>query len=459
MTQAERRCDVLIVGGGLVGASLAAALAPCGLSLAVVEPFAPEARDADAAGDSDAAHADPPAEAGASSSPSPSPSFDERTVALTYNARQIYTGIGVWEEIAPRAQPIREIHLSDRGHFGMAHLNHADAGAGIDALGYVVPSRTLGEVLHRRMRNSNAISLICPATVDSLQCREREVVAGVTRASGATATEEPAPPPSSPAAPMRIRANLAVLADGGRSQLAGQLGIATGATDYRQSAILSIVATDREHHGRAYERFTGEGSLALLPHSEGRYAVVWSTDRSRVAARMALSDAGFIGELQRVFGDRAGSFSAPSARRCHPLQHGRARHPVARRAVLIGNAAHTVHPVAGQGFNLGLRDVATLAEVIYRGLRRQEDIGGSAVLEEYAALRRRETARVSGFTDGLIRLFDGRRKGLGLARNLALAGIEWSPAAKRFLLRRTMGMAGARSRLGAGLPLAGCERS
>ena len=168
---------------------------------------------------------------------------------------------------------------------------------------------------------------------------------------------------------------------------------------------------------------------------------------------MALPDAAFVHALQRAFGDRAGNFSRPTPRKSYPLQRSRVDNPVGRRTVIIGNAAHSVHPVAGQGFNLGLRDVAALAEIIYRAAHRQADLGSSALLEEYAASRRRETWMVGAFTDGLIELFGSRRTTVGWARNIALAGIELFPTAKRLLLRRTMGLAGKPSRLGAGLPL------
>ena len=412
--------DLIIVGGGLVGASLAVALAPSGLSLAVVEAVELDSPDS-----------------------SNQPSFDERTVALTYNARQIYTGMGVWEQIAAQhAQPIREIHISDRGRFGMTHLHHNDIGT--EALGYVVASRVLGEVLHRRMAQS--VSLFCPAMVVGMENRQQHddshnmitVTQNEKTAPGKTVT---------------LKASLVVVADGGRSGLAGQTGVETHRSAYPQSAIISVVESDRDHHGRAYERFTNEGPLALLPHSDKRYALVWTTESKQVAARMAMSDAEFIGALQRAFGDRAGNLARPSPRKCYALQRSRADHPVGKRTVIIGNAAHTVHPVAGQGFNLGLRDVAVLAEVLHRARQRQQDIGDAALLEKYAALRRRETHRVSGFTDGLIRLFGSRRQPAVLARNLALAGIELFPPAKRLLLRRTMGMTGKPSRLGAGLPL------
>lgn len=418
MTQPENfTCDVVIVGGGLVGASLAVALAPTGLSLAVVEAVAADSGE--------------------------QPSFDERTVALTYNARQIYTGMGVWAQIAAHhAQPIREIHISDRGRFGMTHLHHNDAGT--EALGYVVASRVLGEVLHQRMTQSEAVSLFCPATVTSVTQQDNGRDNVIALSQNPLSKKQP---------PLTLTAALVVVADGGRSRLAGQTGVETRQHEYPQSAILSVVQSDRDHHGRAYERFTGEGPLALLPHSDKRYALVWTTDAQQVAARMALSDTAFTHALQRAFGDRAGNLARPTARKCYPLQRSRTDHPVGRRTLIIGNAAHTVHPVAGQGFNLGLRDVAVLAEVLHRARQQQQDIGGALVLEKYAALRRRETRMVSGFTDGLIQLFCHRSKPVRLARNIALAGIELFPPAKRRLLRHTMGMTGVPSQLGAGLPL------
>lgn len=399
--------DIVIVGGGLVGASMAVALEHTGLAVAVVEPQAADS----------SAH----------------PSFDERTVALTYTARQIYSDLGLWEEIAPQAQRIREIHVSERGRFGMTHLSHRDVGT--EALGYVVPTRVIGAVLHGCIERSATIALHCPAKVVRVAPAPNNFAEqwidinydSDSSRSGKSSTLR-----------ARLAAPLVIIADGGRSALTAG---ARAATEYPQRAIISIVQTDRDHRARAYERFTPEGPLALLPHSDMRYALVWTTSSEQVAARMALSDEAFIAALQTAFGDRAGNFARPSARKCYPLSHGITAQPMGIRTVTIGNAAHVVHPVAGQGFNLGLRDVAVLGSVIERAHQQQRDIGSPAVLEEYAAARRRETAMVSGFTDGLIRLFGDQRATVGFARNLALMAVELCPPAKRFLLRRTMGMA------------------
>ncbi|MDA7961614.1 MAG: 2-octaprenyl-6-methoxyphenyl hydroxylase [Gammaproteobacteria bacterium] len=404
MTGAPREFDVAIIGGGLAGASLAAALAAGEIKTALIE----------AASDEERAR----------------PEFDARSIALTDDARRIYTQLGVWKQVAGEAQPIREIHISDRGHFGMARLRAEDAGTETDALGHVLPARVLGAALHCHVRAAAHAEVFCPARVREVKEREQHWELHV----------------SAPGGGMALRAPLVVLADGGRSGLAAQLGIAEAEPKaYSQLAVLCQVSVDLDHHGRAYERFTREGPLALLPSAARRYAVVWTGDEDDAKRRAALSDEDFTAELQTAFGDRAGAFGEPSARRAYPLRRGRA-HPLGRRAVSIGDAAHVVHPVAGQGFNLGLRDAAALAETLRAAARDGRDFGGRAALESYAAARRRETARVSGFTDGLMRVFCSRSRPLGFARSLALAGIELCPPAKRMLLWRTMGMAAARAR-------------
>lgn len=402
------RPDVIVIGGGLVGGALALALAADGAAVAVVEAA--------------------PAAAAAQ------PSFDARTLALTDNARRIFAGLGVWDDIAAHAEAILDIHISERGNCGMTHLSCADVGS--DALGYVVPSRAVGQALHRRLREHPAVQFHCPATADNLRQGRAEVTVSVSTVAGDAGESAAAAAEST----VTLAAPLLALADGGRSKLGAQVGNAA-ATAYRQCAIVCVVETDRAHRGRAFERFTAEGPLALLPHSARRYAVVWSSELKNADARMALSDDDFVDALQAAFGGRAGNFSRPTARARYPLEHGASARPAGRRVVSIGNAAHRVHPVAGQGFNLGLRDAVALAAVVAQARRENRDLGCDAVLAQYAELRRRETARVGAFTDGLIRVFGNRAPAMRLARNLGLAGLEFCPPAKRFLLRRTMGAA------------------
>ncbi len=400
--------DIVIIGGGLVGASLAVALADSPLRIAVIEshPFDSAIQ----------------------------PSYDERTVALTYSARQIFTGMGIWSDIAAAgAEPILDIHVSNQGHFGMTHLSHRDAGT--DALGFVVPTRVIGRALQLRIEAAGNIDLLSPASADSLRVEGDKCRVQVTESTQAH----------------ELSSRLMVLADGGRSALSQQFH--RSRVDYDQQALLSIVSTDKPHNGRAYERFTTEGPLALLPHSNQRYAVVWTCGPKNLDQRIACNDRDFIAALQRSFGDRAGNFSQPSPRKSYPLNRSQVQSPVRDRTVVIGNAAHMVHPVAGQGFNLGLRDVASLAEAVYRGMLEGMDIGSVPLLEKYAAERKRDTFMVRQFTHGLIALFSNHRKPVELLRNIVLCGFELLSPGRKFVLKRTMGLAGQQSTLALGLPL------
>lgn len=400
--------DLLIVGGGLVGASLAAALADTLARVAVIEPFAATCRQ--------------------------QPSYDERTVALTYHTRQIYSAMGLWQPIATAGvEPIIDIHISNRGHCGMTHLSHKDIGTA--ALGYVVPTRTIGQVLHARIQTAANIDFYCPATAIDYQANNAR--SWVTIKNGEHT--------------LRRNAKLVVLADGGNSNLTAAWQPAR--QQYSQQALSTIVGCDRPHNGRAYERFTNEGPIALLPHSDQRYAVVWTCSAAFVAARATLPDDAFIDALQNAFGDRAGTLFSPTPRNVYPLQRSSMANPSGQRVVAIGNAAHSVHPVAGQGFNLGLRDVAALAELVYAAKRNNIDVGGSEQLKRYTASRQRDTRRVQQFTHGLIELFTNDYKARALLTNIALGGIELLPPLKRFLLARSMGIHAKQSTLGMGLPL------
>ena len=242
---------------------------------------------------------------------------------------------------------------------------------------------------------------------------------------------------------------------GGALRLADELAITARESDYRHSAVLSIVATDRAHGARAYERFTNHGPLALLPLSpiqgQHRYAVVWTTPNELTQQRLGLSDHEFVDSLQDEFGDRAGRFSNPTPRKSYPLKRLMVESPVDGRVMVMGNAAHTVHPVAGQGFNLGLRDVAALAEAIYASERIA--LGNPAMLDAYVRSRTRDVNMVNHFTHSLIQIFSNQSPPLSLARNLGLNAVELLPPVKRFLLKRTMGLAGRQPRMVLGLPL------
>jgi 2-octaprenyl-6-methoxyphenol hydroxylase len=251
-------------------------------------------------------------------------------------------------------------------------------------------------------------------------------------------------------ASQEVRAALAVAADGAGSLLRQESGIDASVEDYDQVAIVVNASTDRANTGAAYERFTASGPLAVLPVAGGSYAVVWAVRPERARELLALDDAGFLAELMRAFGWRAGRWLKVGRRNSYPLALSRAEETTAQRVVLIGNAAQALHPVAGQGFNLGLRDAATLAEMLAGA---EPDVGAEDVLQRFAAWRADDRQGVTRFTDGLVKLFGDERPGMGLVRNFGLLLFDLSPSAKRALSRVSWGFAGRMPRLARGLPL------
>ena len=403
----SRRSDVVIIGGGLVGASLALALAPLKLSIDVIE----------------AIPTDDPEQ----------PSFDERTIALTWSSRRVLEALGVWHAIAERASPIHSIHVSNQGHSGITRLDRKLIQT--QALGYVVPSRCLGQALIEGIGLRPSITCHIPTMVTDL-----ESSAGAVRIQTDTDVN-------------RIEATLAVLADGGRSTLGQSLGLTRQESRYDQAALVTTVGSDRAHKNRAYERFTPYGPLALLPSGENQFALAWTLPIDKAESYIGLPENDFLARLQGAFGERAGFFWRVGVRKTYALSLTEIPQPVCGRTVAIGNAAHLVHPVAGQGFNLGLRDVAELAEFISEALILGDDIGSPDVLSRYAVSRRKQTRRVLRFTDGLVRLFSNELPGITLLRNAGLNAVELLPPVKRLLLRRTAGLAGRLPRLARGLPL------
>jgi len=250
-----------------------------------------------------------------------------------------------------------------------------------------------------------------------------------------------------------VTASLVVIADGGRSGLREAMGISAHRKDYQQTAIISNVTPSKPHNHVAYERFTETGPLAILPLDNQRCGVVWSTRPENVDEMMDWNDERFLSELQRRFGNRLGEFERVGKRRAYPLAQTKVDEHIRSRLVLVGNAAHSVHPVAGQGFNLGLRDVATLAQVIVEAKYKNEDIGSLPVLRRYEKWRHRDNRVVSRFTDSLIRIFSNRLLPLVVARNVGLIAVDLLPGMKKELTRRTSGLNGRLPRLARGLPL------
>ena len=397
------RCDVAIAGGGMVGLSLAAALAGLPLDVIVVEPVAPGADE--------------------------QPSFDARTTALSGGSRRVLEGIGAWAAVAAGATPIRRIHVSERGAFGTTLLTAEEQG--VESLGYTVENRLLGRSLRARVAAFPRISV--------RNARAAAVTAGADAIRVETGGGE------------ALEARLVVAADGATSAVRAALGIGAGVSDYGQQAVIAHVDTARFHEYTAYERFTPEGPLAVLPIGEGRSAIVWTLAPDAARRALALDDRTFLGELQSAFGLRLGHFTRVGARQAYPLSLTQAERLTAPRAVVIGNAAQSLHPVAGQGFNLALRDVALLAELL-------ADVGGGdpgspALLERYAAERGPDREAVIRFTDSLVRGFGLALPALRHARGHGLLLFDLLRPVKHEFARRTMGLAGRQPRLVRGLPL------
>jgi 2-octaprenyl-6-methoxyphenol hydroxylase len=397
--------DVAIVGGGMVGASLAAALIGSGRRVLLVEsaPF------------------------GAASQPS----FDERTTALGNASRRIFTGLCAWGSIAAEAAAISSIHVSDAGRFGFSRLLAAEQG--VEALGYVVPNRRIGAALWSLLGAAPEITLCVPARVTDVTAAPTGMQLLV--ADGA-------------AAQLTVSARLVVAADGAHSQIRAAAGLAAAELDYGQVAVVANVSTDRPHGGVAYERFTPQGPLAVLPLHDGTLAVIWACAPARATELLALDERGYLEQLQHQFGWRAGRFVRAGRRGSYPLKLTRATATVATRTVLIGNAAQTLHPVAGQGFNLGLRDAAMLAEVIANA---DGDVGAPQLLHGFAAWRARDRRGVVAFTDGLVKLFATRYPGAAALRDLGLLLFDLAPPAKSALARLSAGVGGPTPRLARGL--------
>ncbi|HED17457.1 MAG TPA: 2-octaprenyl-6-methoxyphenyl hydroxylase [Gammaproteobacteria bacterium] len=405
--------DLVISGGGLAGCSLACALANTGVRIALLEqmPF----RQAQQAG------------------------YDERSIALAYGSRRIFESMGLWRDMSPSAAAIKNIHISDRGHFGAARLAATDGGH--EALGYVVEISKLSQVLATRVQQQDNLDLFMPAALDEFSS-EDDCVRIVLDHDGER---------------REISAALLVAADGMQSTIREKLNIVVREWNYGQTALIANVTTSNPHQNVAYERFTNSGPLALLPMTDSadtaagcRRALVWTIQDEQLDEAMAWSEQEFLSHLQQRFGFRAGCFEHVGQRQSFPLRLMMAERSIDQRVALIGNAAHTLHPVAGQGFNLGIRDVAVLAELIADS---GSDPGSDDVLESYARQRQHDHRNMVSFTDTVARVFSNPLPPVMLARGLGLLALDNVPGMKSFLTRRTMGLAGRLPRLARGLPL------
>ena len=398
--------DIVIAGGGMVGTSLAVALQPLGYRIAVVEPVA---RSAEA-----------------------QPSFDERSTALSRSSQRSFEAMGLWPDIVAASTPIRQVHVSDKGRFGFAHIDADEQG--VEALGYVCINRVLGGVLARAFEAAPTVRFLCPARISGVSggAEKREVT--VRHEDGSEET---------------LKTRLLVAADGARSEVRSLLGISASVVDYGQTAIIGNVLTELPNNGVAYERFTEAGPIAMLPITNGRTAFVWILDSSDANDLLELDDPAFTAALNEAFGTRLGGFSRIGARAAYPLRLSRAERLTAPRAVVVGNAAHGLHPVAAQGFNLGMRDVAALVDCIAD----DEDPGSEALLRRYREWRRPDQEKLVDFTHGIVRLFGSKRPSIRVARNLGMLGFDFLPGVRRAFAEHTMGLKGRLPRLSRGIPI------
>jgi 2-octaprenyl-6-methoxyphenol hydroxylase len=406
--------DIAIVGGGMVGASLALALRGSGLSVLVIEPFAPD----------DAAQ----------------PSFDERTTALGNGSRRALQALGVWDALQPEAAPIQRIHVSDAGRFGFARLDAAQFGQ--PSLGHVVPNRAIGRELWAALRQSGHAQLCLGARVEAVSTQAAAVSLRWTQQGEARQAE----------------ARLVVAADGAQSLVRATAGIEARRDDYDQTAIVAAVRTDRASDGTAFERFTPDGPMALLPVRTPQaghwYTLVWAARPQDAQSLLALDAPAFLARWQQAFGWRAGRALQLGQRAAYPLSLVRASEAVAPRTVLLGNASQSLHPVAGQGFNLGLRDAADLAEILVDARRAgATDMGSPDLLSRYAETRRADRHGVVRFTDALVRVFSEDSPAWAAARDAGLLLFDVLPPAKQALSRVSLGFGGRSPRLTRGLAL------
>ena len=418
--------DILIIGGGMVGASLAVALLPLNLRIGLVDAF----------------------EFGVTEQPS----YDDRAIALSYGSSRIYQGMGLWDELQAKTTTIDKIHISDRGHFGATRLSAKKEK--VPALGYLVESRILGkqlyDVLDDGMGNSQ-IEMIVPATVVSLQ--ENGSSLSVTIINNGK--EE------------QINTRLLIASDGTQSKVRELSSIGVSRSDYQQAAVIANISTEKPHNNEAFERFTDKGPIALLPLSNNRCSLVWTHDTKNgtddLDETLALDDDAFLKKLGKTFGYRLGRFTKVGKRSSFPLGLLTADKNTAPRTVIIGNASHTMHPVAGQGLNLALRDIAVLADLISSQLESDLgekqldvgnlDIGNPDLLKAYEELREGDIKTTVRYTDSLVRLFSNDKLLLGHARAGGLLAVDRLPPLRNWVTRQSMGINYRQSRLARGLGL------
>lgn len=400
------RVDVAICGGGLVGLTLGVALARHGVETAVIDPA-------------------PPADM-------VSAEFDGRVSSIALGSKRVLDGIGVWASVADEASPILEIRVSDGDAPLFLHYDHAEVGD--EPLGWMVENRRMRAALLAEAESLAALHHHVPVAVD--QVTPDGEVSRVSLSDGRV-----------------IEAALAVAADGRRSRLREAAGIGTVGWSYHQVGIVCTVRHERPHRNIAHERFLPAGPFAILPMTGNRSSLVWTEREDLAPEIMALGDDAFLAELESRFGDFMGALEVVGPRWSYPLTLCHAERYTAPRLALIGDAAHGMHPIAGQGFNLGIRDCAALAELVVERCRLGLDVGAPDLLARYQRWRRFDSTMLLTMTDALNRLFSNDVTPVRIARDMGLAAVNQVPPLKRVFMRHAMGVVGDLPRLARGEPL------
>ncbi|HIF5566895.1 TPA: 2-octaprenyl-6-methoxyphenyl hydroxylase [Vibrio parahaemolyticus] len=388
-----KQYDVVIAGGAMAGATLALAiehLSQGALRVAVVEPFKAQSDQ--------------------------HPGFDSRSIALSYGTVNLLRHLELWSAIEPFSTPIEHIHVSDRSHAGMTDITKHDVG--VEALGYVVELADVGRVYQELLTHSTAIDLYCPDSAKHITRTQENVT--IELASGEL-----------------LNAKLLVAADGAVSQCCQQIGLELSEHDFDQVAVIANIVTQEPHQGRAFERFTENGPVALLPMSDNRMSLVWCLRPDDAQIVMELSESEFLERLQQDFGWRLGAMQKVGLRASYPLLLRHRKQNISHRFAIVGNAAQTLHPIAGQGFNLGIRDVVTLAEEL---VKQGEDVGRYQGLIRFSQRRETDRNETIWLTSSLVHVFSNDLLAMRIGRNTALAAMDNLSIFKQPLLRHTLGL-------------------
>ncbi|ELB2104545.1 2-octaprenyl-6-methoxyphenyl hydroxylase [Vibrio parahaemolyticus] len=388
-----KQYDVVIAGGAMAGATLALAiehLSQGALRVAVVEPFKAQSDQ--------------------------HPGFDSRSIALSYGTVNLLRHLELWSAIEPFSTPIEHIHVSDRSHAGMTDITKQDVG--VEALGYVVELADVGRVYQELLTHSTAIDLYCPNSAKHITRTQENVT--IELASGEL-----------------LNAKLLVAADGAVSQCCQQIGLELSEHDFDQVAVIANIVTQEPHQGRAFERFTENGPVALLPMSDNRMSLVWCLRPDEAQIVMELSESEFLERLQQDFGWRLGAMQKVGLRASYPLLLRHRKQNISHRFAIVGNAAQTLHPIAGQGFNLGIRDVVTLAEEL---VKQGEDVGRYQGLIRFSRRREADRNETIWLTSSLVHVFSNDLLAMRIGRNTALAAMDNLSFFKQPLLRHTLGL-------------------